>query len=236
MQGVFKRFYIVREIVLDTETTGLRPEEGHRVVEIGAVEMVNKVVTGSTFHVYVNPERDMPSDAYRIHGISGEFLRNKPLFGSIADDFLEFISDSVLVIHNAPFDLKFINHELAIIDKPSMSASRAIDTLAYAKKLLPGMKVNLDALCKRYKVDNSDRKFHGALKDALLLADVYVELTGGRQSKFKISNAKESSSLHNVGSKKICSESTPVRLPTQSEILEHQEFLAKFLNGSPKRW
>ena len=137
---------IVREIVLDTETTGLSPRDGHRIVEIGALEMVNKVLTGQKFHFYINPERDMPQEAYRIHGISSEFLKDKPLFKDISDSFLKFIDNSQMVIHNAPFDIKFLNHELSLLNLPSLELANAIDTLVIARRTFPGAKVNLDAL------------------------------------------------------------------------------------------
>src|ERR1700677_2124379 len=177
----------MREIILDTETTGLDPKAGHRLVEIGMLEMHNKSLTGKKFHFYLNPQRDMPMEAYRIHGLSSEFLADKPLFADIADDLLDFIQDTKLVIHNAVFDMKFINHELSLLDKPSIDMLNVIDTLAIARRAFPGAKTNLDALCRRFRVDNSSRKFHGALLDAELLSEVYVELMGGRQTSFSIS-------------------------------------------------
>jgi len=176
----------IREIILDTETTGLSPKDGHRIVEIGALEMVNKVLTGKQFHYYINPERSMPNEAYRVHGISEEFLKDKPLFQDVVEDFLEFIKEGSLVIHNAPFDIKFLNHELSLVNKAPLELLNAIDTLPIARKKFPGARASLDALCKRFKVDNSARQLHGALKDAELLAGVYVELTGGRQTSFSL--------------------------------------------------
>jgi DNA polymerase-3 subunit epsilon len=176
----------IREIILDTETTGLSPKDGHRIVEIGALEMVNKVLTGKQFHYYINPERSMPSEAYRVHGISEEFLKDKPLFKDVVEGFLEFIKEDSLVIHNAPFDIKFLNYEFSLVNKIPLELLNAIDTLPMARKKFPGARASLDALCKRFKVDNSARQFHGALKDAELLAGVYVELTGGRQSSFSM--------------------------------------------------
>jgi len=176
----------IREIILDTETTGLDPKTGHRVVEVGALEMINKVITGRKFHYYINPERDMPQEAYRIHGISSSFLQNKPLFKDIAQEFIDFIEGGRLVIHNAPFDLKFLNHELTLLKLPSIELSEVIDTLPIARRAFPGARANLDALCKRFKVDNTNREFHGALKDAYLLAEIYVELSGGRQVSFSM--------------------------------------------------
>ncbi len=172
----------MREIALDTETTGLDPYSGHRIVEIGCVEMINHVRTANHFHIYLNPERDMPEEAYRVHGLSREFLSDKPLFRTIADAFLEFIQDDPLVIHNAQFDMKFINAELEKLGYPALPMSRTIDTVPMARKKFPGSPANLDALCKRFGVDNAARTKHGALLDAELLADVYLELKGGRQS------------------------------------------------------
>lgn len=174
----------VREIILDTETTGLDPRSGHRIIEIGCLEMHDKVLTGEKFHIYINPDRDVPAEAYRVHGISSEFLKDKPLFQEVADDFMRFIEGANLVIHNAPFDLKFLNYEFSLLSMPSLEGFKVIDTLPMARKKYPGARASLDALCKRFKIDNSNRTLHGALLDAELLAEVYVELTGGRQSSF----------------------------------------------------
>src|SRR5690606_23486385 len=167
----------IREIVLDTETTGFEPSEGHRLVEIGCVELVNHLPTGRTFHEYFNPGRDVPADAVRIHGLTTEFLQDKPLFTEKVGDFLDFIGDATLVIHNAEFDMKFINAELkwAGFPKP-LPMSRVVDTLLIARQKFPGQPANLDALCRRFKIDNSSRTFHGALLDSELLAEVYLEL------------------------------------------------------------
>ncbi len=183
----------MREIALDTETTGLDPASGHRVVEIGCVEMVGHVRTGSHFHTYINPERDMPREAENIHGLSAEFLKDKPVFRTIARAFLEFIGDSPLVIHNAGFDLKFLNAELNALDLPLIAVERATDTVIIARKMFPGSPANLDALCKRFAIDTSARTKHGALLDAELLADVYLELKGGRQSSLLAKPAASSS-------------------------------------------
>lgn len=172
----------MREIALDTETTGLDPASGHRVVEIGCVEMIGHVRTGSHFHTYLNPERDMPPEAERIHGLSVAFLKDKPLFKTVARAFLEFIGDSPLVIHNAGFDLKFLNYELDILGLPLIGPERATDTVLIARKMFPGSPANLDALCKRFSIDLSDRTKHGALLDAELLADVYLAMTRGQES------------------------------------------------------
>lgn len=171
----------MREIIFDTETTGLDPRNGDRMVEIGCIEMVNKVPSGSTFHAYFNPERDMPAGAEAVHGLSATFLSDKPLFGAIAGDLLEFLRDSPLVAHNASFDFGFLNAELERVSLEPVCSSRMVDTVALARKRHPGAKLSLDALCSRYGIDRSHRVKHGALLDAELLAQVYVELTGGRQ-------------------------------------------------------
>ncbi len=172
----------MREIVLDTETTGLDPASGHRLVEIGCVELINHIRTGNYFHSYLNPERDMPREAENVHGISAEFLKDKPLFKAVARSFLEFIGDSTLVIHNAAFDMKFLNAELNSLGHPMLPMERTIDTVLMARRMFPGQPASLDALCKRFNIDLSARTKHGALLDAELLADVYLELKGGRQS------------------------------------------------------
>jgi DNA polymerase-3 subunit epsilon len=172
---------MMREIVLDTETTGLDPAEGHRIVEIGAVELVNHLPTGRVWQTWLDPERDMPAGAERVHGLSAEFLRGKPLFATQAGAFLDFLGDARLVIHNAAFDLGFLNAELARAARPPLPVSRAIDTVEIARRRFPGATASLDALCRRFGVDNSARTRHGALLDAEILAEVYLHLIGGRQ-------------------------------------------------------
>lgn len=171
----------MREIVLDTETTGLSPDEGHRIVEIGGVELHNHVPTGNTYHQYINPQRDMPEEAFNVHGISSEFLADKPLFADIAQEFLDFVAGAKLVIHNAAFDVRFLNAELGWCNKPLLPPDVAVDTLEIARKRFPGAQNSLDALCRRFAIDNSARTLHGALLDSEILADVYLELIGGRQ-------------------------------------------------------
>ena len=171
----------MREIVLDTETTGLDPQDGHRIVEIGAVELHNHVPTGNVYHQYINPLITMPDQAFAIHGLSDEFLSDKPKFSEIAKEFLDFIGSAKLVIHNAAFDIKFINAELKRIDKEEITFDRATDTLAIARKKFPGSPASLDSLCRRFKIDNSARVVHGALLDSQILAEVYLELVGGKQ-------------------------------------------------------
>lgn len=171
-----------REIILDTETTGVDPLSGHRIVEIGCIELIGGVRSGKSYQCYLNPEREMPDEAYRIHGLSSEFLRGKPVFAEIVDAFLEFIGDSMLVIHNAAFDMRFVNAELERLGFAPLSMERSLDTVAMARKKFPGSPASLDALCKRFNIDLSSRNKHGALLDAELLAEVYLELTGGRQA------------------------------------------------------
>lgn len=171
----------MREIVLDTETTGLDPEAGHRIIEIGCVELENHVPTTRNLQLYLNPDRDIPEDSFRVHGLSSEFLADKPRFSDVAHRFLEFIAEAPLVIHNADFDLKFLNAELARSNLPPIPADRAIDTVRIARQRFPGAQASLDALCRRFEIDLSERSLHGALLDCQLLAAVYLELRGGRQ-------------------------------------------------------
>lgn len=171
----------MREIVLDTETTGFDPNDGHRLVEIGCVEIEQQIPTGRTFHKYINPERDMPEEAFRVHGLSEEFLSDQPLFSEIADDFIDFIGTAPLIIHNAAFDMNFLNAELRWLKKDQIPMEQSVDTLLMARKKYPGAPATLDALCRRFDIDNSNRTLHGALLDAELLAEVYLELLGGRQ-------------------------------------------------------
>jgi DNA polymerase-3 subunit epsilon len=179
----------MREIILDTETTGLDPQTGDRLVEIGCLELLNSIPTGAVFHQYLDPQRDVPEEAFRVHGLSREFLTGKPLFEDVVADFLAFIGEDTLVIHNAEFDMRFINAELARIGRAPLSMSRVVDTLALARKKHPGASNSLDALCARYKIDNSRRTKHGALLDSEILADVYAELTGGRQTALVLQTA-----------------------------------------------
>ncbi len=176
----------MREIVLDTETTGFDPETGDRIVEIGAVELFNHMPTGKVYHQYINPERSMPESAFAVHGLGDEFLAVKPVFKKIAKDFLEFVGSAKMVIHNASFDMKFLNAELNWIGEQKLPMDQAIDTLEIARKKFPGAQNSLDALCRRFSVDNSTREKHGALLDSELLAEVYLELVGGRQPDFAL--------------------------------------------------
>lgn len=171
----------MREIVLDTETTGFEPTEGHRIVEIGAIELENHMPTGRVYHQYINPQRSMPAEAFAVHGLGDDFLADKPVFSTIAPEFLSFIGDAALVIHNAAFDMKFLNAELSACNLPKIALNRAVDTLMIARRKFPGSPASLDALCRRFGVDNSAREKHGALLDSEILAEVYLELLGGRQ-------------------------------------------------------
>ncbi|MDB5724733.1 MAG: dnaQ [Novosphingobium sp.] len=188
----------MREIIFDTETTGLDPKSGDRLVEIGCIEMVNRVTTGRTFHAYFHPQRSMPAAAEAVHGLSDAFLADKPLFSAHIDELLEFIGDSPLVAHNAPFDFGFLDAEMALCARDPVCRSRMIDTVALARVRHPGAKLSLDALCTRYGIDRSHRTMHGALLDAELLAQVYVELTGGRQIGLELAGESRDSLLASV--------------------------------------
>jgi len=184
----------MRHIILDTETTGLSAAEGHRIIEIGAVEMVNYTLTGKHLHLYINPMREIDEGAVAIHGITSDFLSDKPVFADIASAFLDFIADDVMVIHNAPFDIGFLNAELSLLAKTPLSMDRVVDTLQVARFKFPGAQASLDALCRRFAIDNTHRDLHGALIDAHLLADVFVELEGGKQPGFDLELEPASSS------------------------------------------
>ena len=218
----------MREIVLDTETTGLNLTEGHRLIEIGACEMINHVITNKTFHVYINPEREIDIGAVNIHGISNEDLIEKPKFSEICDEFLDFIGNSTLIIHNADFDISFINNELHLSGKNFEIRNPIIDTLKLAKKKFPGSLVNLDSLCKRFDINLNSRKFHGALIDAVLLSDVYVELIGGKQTSLTFDDKKIvglSEKDASFFSKKV--ELTKDRnfVVSESELEKHKKFI-----------
>ena len=223
----------MREIVLDTETTGLNPLEGHRIVEIGALEMINQVPTGQTYHVYINPERPIDPDAMAVHGITDERVAGEPVFAHFVDGFLDFIGHDVLVIHNAPFDMSFINAELERCDKPTIPMDRVVDTLVLARKKFPGAQASLDALCRRFTIDNSHRELHGALIDADLLAEVYVELIGGKQRGLSLmmDGEQASPSDANDPSSPLPSSSSERREPrphqaSEDERLAHQAFIS----------
>ncbi len=216
----------MREIVLDTETTGLDPHAGHRVIEIGCIEMVNHIATGRTFHEYLDPERDMPEDAARIHGLTADMLKGKPVFADKADALVEFLGDAKLVIHNASFDLGFLNAEFAKLDRAPLPAARAIDTVQLARRKFPGAPASLDALCKRFGIDNSARTKHGALLDAELLADVYVELIGGRQPGLSLAAERENGAPELTPAERTPRPPRP-HAASAEERAAHAEFLKK---------
>ena len=218
----------MREVVLDTETTGFDPDSGDRIVEIGAVELMGHVATGRTYHQYINPERSMPEEAFQVHGLGDEFLRDKPKFAEIGRAFVDFIGDAKLVIHNASFDIKFLNAELKWMGLPQIPWEQAIDTLDMARKRFPGSPASLDALCRRFNIDNSSRTLHGALLDSEILAEVYLELIGGRQPDFALSGA--STTRGSVASDDWVPRPRPNPLPsrlTENEAAAHAEFVAK---------
>ena len=225
----------MREIVLDTETTGLDPTTGDRIVEIGAVELLNHLPTGKTFHKYLNPERNMPEEAQAVHGLTEEFLKDKPVFSQIVDDFLTFIKDSKLVIHNASFDMKFINAELVLVGKTTLPTDIAIDTLGIARKKYPGSPASLDALCRRFNIDNSARTLHGALLDSEILAEVYLELIGGRQPDFGLSDAHTTGERKFEEQRKVFNRPQPLKTRlTPKEQEAHKAFVQKL--GESAMW
>ncbi|MDR3326024.1 MAG: DNA polymerase III subunit epsilon [Rhodospirillaceae bacterium] len=218
----------MREVVLDTETTGLDVETGHRLVEIGCVELVNHLATGKVYHTYINPNRDIPEEAIKIHGLSEEFLREHPTFAELSDDFLGFIEDSPLIIHNADFDLKFINLELKIIGYELLPRERAVDTMIMARCKFPGSPVSLNALCRRFNINSTMRSKHGALLDAELLANVYFELIGGSEPELDLNLAKKKTDFI---------KQRHIRHPrsyslSETELLEHEKFCKNKLKNS----
>ncbi|MSU90679.1 DNA polymerase III subunit epsilon [Rhodobacteraceae bacterium 2CG4] len=223
----------MREIVLDTETTGLNPDEGHRIVEIGGVELFNHMPTGNTYHQYINPQRDMPEEAFAVHGISAEFLADKPVFTEIAQQFLDFIGDAKLVIHNAAFDVRFLNAELGWCGKRRLAPDVALDTLEIARKRFPGAQNSLDALCRRFAIDNSNRTLHGALLDSEILAEVYLELIGGRQPGLVLSVVSGGGGTADAG-RDYTPPPRPRPLPprgTEAEAAAHAAFVADLAEG-----
>ena len=224
-----------REIVLDTETTGLSPQQGDRLVEIGCVELLNHIPTGRHFHVYINPQRSMPEEAFRVHGLSEEFLADKPLFSAVVEDFLGFIDDATLVIHNAPFDMGFLNAELEKAGRPRLT-NTVIDTVMVAREKHPGARVSLDALCKHYGIDNSRRTLHGALLDSEILAEVYLELLGGKQVSLALIAENTVSGADAIASR-IVARPRPVPLPPRisaAEISAHAALVQSL--GSDAIW
>jgi DNA polymerase-3 subunit epsilon len=215
----------MREIVLDTETTGLDPLRGDRLVEIGCVEMFNHMPTGQTYHVYINPERAMPQEAFAVHGLSSEFLSDKPLFAAVAEDFIAFIGDAPLIIHNASFDIGFINMELDRLKHAAIPRDRLVDTLMLARRKHPGVSNRLDDLCSRYAIDNSRRTKHGALLDAELLAEVYIDLIGARQSSLVLAETQSTSIRIVDAPRRVRDVPLPPRL-TAEETEAHRAFVA----------
>ncbi len=224
----------MREIVLDTETTGFEANGADRIVEIGAVELLNHMPTGRTYHQYINPERDMPEDAFRVHGLSEEFLSDKPVFAAIVQDFLDFIGEDRLVIHNAKFDMEFINAELRRVNRAPLPSQRALDTLDIARRKFPGAGNSLDALCRRYGIDNSSRTLHGALLDSEILAEVYLELIGGKQPDFDLSSRRGQQggdTTQELWRPKPRPRPLPPRL-TEKEKAAHAAFVQKLGEGA----
>lgn len=228
----------MREIVLDTETTGFDAEGADRIVEIGALELMNHLPTGRTLHIYIDPERPMPKEAFDVHGLGDDFLRGKPKFAQIAQEFIDFIADDAkLVIHNASFDMKFLNAELKRAGYPVIPWSRALDTLAVAREKFPGSPASLDALCRRFGIDNSSRELHGALLDSELLAEVYLELIGGRQPDFILDQPGQTKSDVQQDGQIRARTQRPAPLPsrlTDEEATAHAEFVAKL--GQESIW
>lgn len=220
----------MRQIVLDTETTGLEPEQGHRIIEIGCIEIVNRRLTGNHYHQYLQPERDVEAGAMEVHGITDEFLRDKPRFCDVVDEFLAFVQGAELVIHNAPFDLGFLRHELERIGRPWAEiedSCTVVDTLALARNLHPGQKNSLDALCRRYGIDNSQRTLHGALLDAEILADVYLAMTGG-QGSLLLDGGEEQAAIQGAPPRRVPAGRPPLAVirASEVEIARHDERLA----------
>jgi len=225
----------IREIVFDTETTGFDPATGDRLVEIGAVELINHVPTGRTYHQYINPDRDVPEEVVKVHGLTNEFLKDYPFFDKVAQEWVDFIGDDgILVAHNATFDMKFINYELQKLGYEEYKWDRVVDTLEIAKNKFPGQRNNLDALCKRFGVDNSSRTFHGALLDAQLLAEVYLELLGGAEPTMDLASVNKTKSSENVKSGEIKRVYREPRkfLFSEEDNLTHREFLEKNIKNS----
>ena len=215
----------MREIVLDTETTGLDPAEGHRIVEIACLELVNHLPTGASFQRYLNPERDMPEDAQAVHGLSADFLARQQNFAEIVDELLAFVGDAPLVIHNAEFDIAFLNAELARLGRPALPPERAVDTLSLARRKFPGAQASLDALCRRFEIDASARTYHGALVDCDLLSKVYLELIGGRQATLELAAGLGAAAGQHAGERPF----RPPRphAPSEDELAAHQALVAK---------
>ncbi|MBL4803754.1 MAG: DNA polymerase III subunit epsilon [Alphaproteobacteria bacterium] len=220
----------MKEIVLDTETTGMDPSTGDRIIEIGCVELFNHIPTGNTLQLYINPERDIPADATAVHGITNEFVADKPVFSQVYTEFMDFIQNGKLVIHNAEFDMKFLNAELSTVGHPAIGWANVIDTLAMARKKFPGSPANLDALCRRFGIDNTERTYHGALLDSELLAEVYLELLGGRQHGLGLAaNSKKARDEERASVKRVYREPRDHQ-PNDEERAAHAELLEQLDN------
>jgi len=220
----------MRQIVLDTETTGLEPKQGHRIIEIGCVELVNRKLTGNVYHQYIQPDREIDVGAMEVHGITNEFLQDKPRFSDIFDDFITFIKGAELVIHNAPFDVGFMDHEFKLFDRSSPRTEtmcKILDTLPLARQMHPGQRNSLDALCKRYDIDNSQREKHGALLDAEILADVYLAMTGGQVSLGLGGAQEQKNQMHEEPVIRLDKDRTPLPIirATEEEMLKHEKYL-----------
>ena len=227
----------MRQIVLDTETTGIGPEKGHRIIEIGCIELFDRKLTGNHFHIYLNPERDIEEGAFKVHGISTAFLQDKPLFKDVLQQFLEFIQDAELIIHNAPFDVGFLNAELkkARWQKKIEDHCPVIDTLLMAREKHPGQRNSLDALCKRYEVDNSSRQLHGALLDAEILAKVYLAMTGGQASLFADEGSSKSQEKTGAEALAHLKSNTPIHYACDQELSRHNDFIHMLVEKSGKK-
>jgi DNA polymerase-3 subunit epsilon len=223
----------LREIILDTETTGLDPYEGHRIVEIGCVELVNSIATGRTWHCYLNPERDVPHPAFEVHGLSTEFLSDKPRFGERAEELLAFIEGAMLVMHNAAFDFGFLNAELERVARPLLRWDRVVDTLALARRRHPGSPANLDALCRRYGIDLTGREKHGALLDCHLLAGVYVELVGGHQARLEFATNGAQTAMLQANEEAVRPRPAPLKPRISADELDaHRAFVSTLGSGA----
>jgi len=225
----------LRQVVLDTETTGINPKDGHKVIEIGCVELLNRRLTQRSFHVYLNPDREIDAGAIEVHGITNEFLQDKPRFADVVDDFIAFIADAELIIHNAPFDVGFLNHELSLLKGETRrieTVSQVFDTLTFARKKHPGARNSLDALCKRYSIDNSHRELHGALLDAEILADVYLLMTGGQASLLDDNDSGEADSAQTTVRLSADRPRLKVIACSEDDLAAHQQRLAKIAKAS----
>ncbi|MBD9356374.1 DNA polymerase III subunit epsilon [Methylomonas albis] len=225
----------IRQVVLDTETTGINPKEGHKIIEIGCVELINRRLTRNHFHVYLNPDREIDAGAIEVHGITNQFLKDKPRFNNVVEDFMRFTHGAELIIHNAPFDVGFLNHELALLpgeERRVETNSTVFDTLAYARKKHPGARNSLDALCKRYGIDNSHRELHGALLDAEILAEVYLLMTGGQASLLDEGDHTSNGNEHAIV--RLSADRSPLKIIACSseEEQDHQQRLAKIAKVS----